>query len=621
MTCLSAVGLIIFIIAQLGYAGFIRMTGVNKYMSWITSMVVQTLLLYVMAMLNWLRFGLKAVVILGCILFVVRIGMIILKRGKLPFEGIHYFDAWMAVVGIFLGITLYSSPLIHYDNYSHWALIVKYMLLQGHLPVASDAIISFTSYPPATALFITQFVSWVGFSNGTMLVGQFLLIWAGLYAIFAVLRDRTRTTHAFILCITIALINVFNIAIRMNNLLVDFILPVMAAAGIAGVYAYRHKPWLQCVTAFLFSSELFLIKNSGTMYVVMIGFYLLYLLMKNSKEISRGKRLGKSIGLTVITMAGSYLSFFWWNQHVHATFSAVSKHQISTAAYENQLASESSKVMMKIGNKFLHQIFSLNSLSTKGVLLVNITLLVAWMVIRFYLKKPNNLFKVLLALDASFIAYYISVFAMYIVSMPYSEAINLEGSERYLSSMVILNMLLATMALVVAMDRAMFEPNVDKRGIRTFKSITTKNMYQLSALILTLFSTILMFSEINGVKYRSTLGKEELPVELKHIAKQDMKYNHTKVLVVDPHAEDVDDYYAGYVGKYYFFSDKVDGQENFMLSKSDFKKEIQQYKYVALPEWHRTFTTMLKKTYHENYKTGFYKVTASGLKRVNQIKN
>lgn len=162
---------------------------------------------------------------------------------------------------------------------------------------------------------------------------------------------------------------------------------------------------------------------------------------------------------------------------------------------------------MKIGNKFLHQIFSLNSLSTRGFLLVNLTLIIAWVVIRLYLKKPNNLLKVLLALDASFVAYYLSVFAMYIVSMPYSEAINLEGSERYLSSMVILNMLLATMALVVAMDRAMYEPDVSKRGIRSFKNIITKNTYQLSALVLALFSTILMFSEINGIKYRSTIGK------------------------------------------------------------------------------------------------------------------
>ena len=90
---------------------------------------------------------------------------------------------------------------------------------------------------------------------------------------------------------------------------------------------------------------------------------------------------------------------------------------------------------------------------------------------------------------------------MYIVSMPYAEAILLDGSERYLSSMVILNLLLATMVLVVAMDRASFEEDVSKRGIRSFSNVITKNVYQLSSLVLMLFASILMFSEINGIKY------------------------------------------------------------------------------------------------------------------------
>jgi hypothetical protein len=616
---MSIVGLIIFICAQIGYTGMIRMAGVNKYMSWITSMVIQTLLLYVLAMLNWLKFGLKAVVILGCIFMVIRIGMIIFKLGKLPFEGIHYFDVWMIAIGIIMGRILFDSPLIHYDNYSHWALIVKCLLIQGHLPIASETIISFTSYPPGTALFITQFVSWVGFSDGAMLLGQFLLIWASIYGVFAVLRDRTRSTNSFVICFTVSIINVFNISIRMNNLLVDFILPVMAAAGFAGVYSYRKKPWLQCATAFLFSAELFLIKNSGTMYVVMIGCYLLYSLVTNGQG-RRRKRLGKGLGLTVITMGLSYLPFFWWNQHVHSTFNAVSKHQISADAYKSQLAHESSSVIMKIGSKFLHQILSFSSLSTRGVVLINVGLLLAWIIIRFFLRKKNNLLKSLIAIDISFIAYYISVFAMYIVSMPYAEAILLDGSERYLSSMVILNMLLATMVLVVAMDRAMFEQDISRRGIRSFSTIISKNIYQLSSLVLMLFSTILMFSEINGIKYNNTLGKEQLPVQLKKIAKQSMKYNHEKILLVDPHFEDVNNYYAGYVGRYYFFSDQVVGQENFMMSKDEFKNTIKQYKYVVLPEWHRTFTTMLGKTYHQDYKTGLFKVTKDGLKKVNKIK-
>lgn len=614
----SVIGFIIFLIAQLGYTGMLRQLGVNKYLSWITAMIVQTLLLYAFAMLNLLPFALKAVILLGVGIEVVRIALLFFRRGQLAFEGIHYFDIWMLAIGIILGKVLYASPLLHYDNYSHWALIVKFLLFQGHLPTAAEPLITFTSYPPATALFITQFVSWVGFSGGAMLLGQFLLIWASFYATFAVLRDRSRALNAFTLCFVISITNVFNIAIRMNNLLVDFILPIVTAAGIAGVYAYREHPKLQVFTAAIFSAELLLIKNSGAMYVVMIGCYLLYVLIKQQTGHWL-KRCGKSLGWTVLSMGAGYLPFYWWNQHVHATFAAVSKHQISTQAYKHQLAGESSTVIMKIGHKFLQQILSLNSLSTRGVLLINLSLLIAWIVIRLFMHKKNNLLATLIALDISFIAYYISVFAMYIVSMPYAEAILLDGCERYLSSMVILNLMLGAMALVVAMDRAYFEQRISKRSLRSFHSIITKNMYQILALGLMIFSVILMFSEINGIQYNNTLGKEELPVQLPKLAPQTTTLNHTKILLVDPHVNDVNDYFTGYVGRYYFFSDKVVGQENFMLSKKAFRTALNQYQYVVIPEWHRTFTKMAWQVYHQRLKTGIFKVTPTTLHRVKNI--
>lgn len=611
-------GLLFFTMAQIGYTGILRMLGINKYLSWITSIVIQTLFLYIFAMVGLLRLGLTSVILIGCGFLLLRVISIIFQVGKLPFEGIHYFDVWMVIIGFTVLHTLSQSILIHYDNYSHWAIIVKYLLTQGHLPVAGDSIISFTSYPPATALWITEFVNWVGFSDGTMLVAQFLLIWASLYALFAVLRDRTRSMNGFFLCFIIAIINVFNIAIRMNNLLVDFVLPVVTAAGFAGIYSERHHPLWQCVLATFFSAELLLVKNSGTMYVVMLIFYLLYSLVVNGNG-TRWQRWLHSLSFTTLSAAIGFLPFFWWNQHVHSAFKTISKHQISTQAYQQQLHHEGNAVIIKIGHRFLDQVLNWNALSTRGVLLINVSLLIAWIIITFFMHRKNSLFKALLAIDVSFLVYYGSVFAMYLVSMPYAEAIQLDGLERYLSSMVILNLLLGAMVLVVSMDRTMFEQRIGRRGVRSFKNIFTKNLYQLTALVLMIFSTILMFSGTNGIEYNNTLGKEQLPVQLKQIAQPSMTYNHRKILLVDPHVNDVNNYYAGYVGRYYFFSDRVIGQENFMMSPATFKKTIASYQYVVLPEWHRTFTVMLEKTYHQNYKTGLYRVSPHGLRRVQKV--
>ncbi|MEE6711092.1 hypothetical protein PS410_02680 [Pediococcus acidilactici] len=216
-------------------------------------------------------------------------------------------------------------------------------------------------------------------------------------------------------------------------------------------------------------------------------------------------------------MGLSYLPFFWWNQHVHNTFRVVTKHQISAQAYQSQLNHESSTVMGEISHHFLHQILTLNSLSTRGVLLINVGVIVAWVIIRLFLHKRNSLLKVLLAIDLSFIVYYVSVLAMYLVSMPYKEAIHLDGLERYLSSMVVLNLFLAALAVAVAMDKAMYVQEIKKRGVRSFSSLITKNIYQFTTLALMIFSTILMISEIDGVEYNNAHSQEELPVQLQKL--------------------------------------------------------------------------------------------------------
>jgi predicted amidohydrolase len=35
---------------------------------------------------------------------------------------------------------------VHYDNFSHWAVVVKSMLIENQIPTAASAIIDFKSY-------------------------------------------------------------------------------------------------------------------------------------------------------------------------------------------------------------------------------------------------------------------------------------------------------------------------------------------------------------------------------------------------------------------------------------------------------------------------------------------
>lgn len=607
------IGFILYALGLLGYNSTVRRLGVSPYLAWITSMLIQILILYCFAMTGFLNLGIKIVTYVGIGLAIFWFIMSLARKGQLKFEGIHLFDFWMIGLGIATGQVLWNSPLVHYDNFSHWAVMVKFMTFTGHLPGASDKLISFTSYPPATALFITQFVHWVGFSDGAMLVAQFILIWGAAYSIFAGLRDRARALTSFALCFTLAISFVFNVAIRLNNLLVDYVLPIITIAALVGIFVYRKRPFLLCGHVSLFIAVLLLVKNSATFFVIVISVYFLYTLITNHHW--KWRRL-LSVPIQFATTIGiGVLPFIWWSKHVKNTFT-VSKHQISTQAYTKQLNGESHQALVKIGHKFIEQIFNWNSLSTKGILLINAVLILTWLFVWLRQHQRNYLLGIALLLDLIFVIYYISLFGMYILSMPYAEAIQLDGFERYMASTVILNLFIGAICLVRVIDRQQFEQNFQKRNTQAFKSAVTKNVYQITTLVVAFFAITMMYSEITGTKFTNEMNHNTLPLQMKRVSKPWNHLNHRKVLIVDPEVVDVDDYYAGYVGRYYYFTDKAVGQENFMMTPEQFKQAVESYQYVAIPESHRTFTVLTQKVFHQHVITGLFKVTKNGLVRM-----
>ena len=608
-------GLLIFIFSLIGYSVTLRSLGFSPYLDWITAILLQIILDYLFAMLGLLKLGLIIVTIIGVALLSVWLLMNFGGNVHIHFEGLHLFDFWTLGFGFSMANVLYNSTLIHYDNFSHWALIVKFLMFEGRLPSTHDTIIQFTSYPPATALWITQFVTWVGFNDGTMLVAQLILIWAASYSIFGILRDRSRALMSLILCLTIALSYVFNITIRLNNLLVDYVLPIVTVAALVGIYVYRQHSCLLLAHSTIFIAVLMLIKNSATFFVVIIATMLIAVLIHQTTSGNFFKRFWQISFYWLLTVGVGILPFLWWQQHVDQTFTT-SKHEISAHAYANQLASKGPEMIVKIGHHLLNQL-NWNSLSFQGIMLINTVLLIAALLIHWLAHHRTNLIRVLIELDAIFILYFISLYGMYVFSMPHSEAMALDGYERYMSSVVILNLFIAAMALVRAMDSALYEQRIEKRDLRSFFSIFTKNLYQMSTFILLIFSIIMMLSEINGVQFTNRYNRNMIPRQLNRIARPWTHYNHKKILVVDPHVGDVADYYAAFVARYYFFTDQAVGRENFMETPNQFNQTVQHYQYVAIPEYHHTFTVMLSHVYHQkNIRTGFFKVSSTGLQRI-----
>lgn len=613
---MAILGFLFLALSLIGYSSTLRLLHVNPYFTWITSILVEIMLLYCFAMLNLLRLGIWTVTLLGVLLLIARLILGYMGKVSIHHEYLHLFDVWMVFLGTVMALVLLHSPLIHYDNFSHWATIVKFLYYNGHLPGAADTIISFTSYPPATALFITQFVTFTGFHEGTMLVAQFILIWAASYTIFASLKDRSRGLNSMILCLAIALSYVFNINIRLNNLLVDYVLAIITVAALVGIFIYKNRPKMLIFHVALFSGILLLIKNSAAFFVAIIAIYYLYTIIKQTKAGSLLKKGLKVTSLFLGTYLMAAIPFIWWEIHVHSTFTS-SKHEISASAYQSQLAHDGLKGFLSIGQAFLHQIFNLGSLSTQGLILINIGLISAWAIIKYAFNHPNNLFKLLGWLDLITLLYYGSLLGMYVLSMPFAEAITLDGFERYMSTVIILNLFIGILCIVYVIDETYYEQDISKRSPRNFQSIWSKNSYQLATFLTMFFAIIMMYSEINGTNFTNNYNRRTLPVMLTKVANPWTKQNNTKILIVDPQKVEVVTYYTGYLANYYFFTNNATGQATFSKSKVKFKKDLNQYKYVVIPKYDKSFTHGTTKFYHQKIKTGFYRIHKNHLQKIN----
>ena len=158
--------------------------------------------------------------------------------------------------------SLINYRLIHYDNFSHWALVVKQMLITNVIPDANSVLIDFKNYPLGISTFLYYISAIVGRGDGVLLVGQGMLIFSSFYAMFGVIKDHKRFLLATLLGLACAIISYFNISIRVNNLLVDYLLPLLALAAIAGILESGNRYWLACLITVPIVGLLLVAKNT-----------------------------------------------------------------------------------------------------------------------------------------------------------------------------------------------------------------------------------------------------------------------------------------------------------------------------------------------------------------------
>ena len=347
---------------------------------------------------------------------------------------------------IVFAVLFRNGHLVHYDNFSHWAILVRQMVLDDRLPNFTNTYITFQSYPPGSGLFLYYISKFLGYHENLLIFVQAMMTASAALPIFAFLpkydTSNKRGSLEKIICVFLSfcgtLLLIFGCNIDIYSLLVDALLPAFGAGMTAIALHYRDKPETAALLTLPVSAATLLLKNTGVYFVVIHFILLLCLFLREKKPLRQKKRAA-----AFVVLHGAVPAFvqFLWSRHVALVFeeASASKHAMSAEHYSEIFAEKTEADIQNIVHSFLHRIFDFSENPTLRVLLIiNIALFVAFVIHVLFLKKHAGLLAgTLLTIDGVYSIYAAGLLATYLFSMPTSEALYLASFDRYMYTILL----------------------------------------------------------------------------------------------------------------------------------------------------------------------------------------
>lgn len=593
---------IFFIVSLVGYTSFMRlMTSISKYHIYIVVMSCQVAILYLSSLVNILFPTSLMIYFLGILLFIyssvkakgLTIGNLLKHANFVTFGMLFY-------VGIYI-VTLWNQSLLHYDNFTHWATIVKFLYLEDRLPAVADRIISYNTYPVGSSLYLYYITKYVGFSDGIMLVGQFLIIAAAQFTIFGVVKDRRRLLPNAIIFASFGVMTYLNFSIRFNNLLVDLLIAVLAISAISILFLQEYDFFQSSFLISIILAFLVLVKTSALFFVICIIMSHMMTSIQND-EYEKNVKFYLSSLLLFIPIIFNQL----WGTHVKDVFAGMAskKHEIVAGSIASVLEGNLSTNQHIILSHYIKTVFSIHTLTSLQIIVIFSSFILFTLIIgiKFKIWKTN-----LIVLSTSVlmtILYYFGNLIMYLTAMPVEEAKRIAGFERYILTIIVIHFFVFIIQGVRQIDDVFYEKTYAKRNNKSFKNFTNKKLYENTTLFAILIFLGFMISDTNGMVKQNTLRPKEQLI-LKRLSKE-KNYEEGKFLIVSDNKELVDNYFLSYYSRYQLWNSKVDARYDFMLSEDRFEKLIKKYDGIFLLNDHYTFKANVYKMTNKKIKPGYY---------------
>lgn len=589
--------LIVFILSNLGLFLFVHHALKFKLeTSGMMAVLIFSSILYIASILNVLLLITHMIYGAGIISFCY---FVIKKRWR-PLFNRSYHSLILILFSFILISVLFNSKLVHYDNFSHWARIVKFLFLEGRLPLEADKIIEFTAYPVGSAIPLFYSAYYLKYNETILLITQFVIIVSAFSAMTIMTRDKKRvlTQSFFYMFLVFSLIA--SRSIGLSVLLVDYLMVVLAVGALVSLVHYRHQFKQMSLIMFFSIFYIITLKNSAIFFVIPIFFLYLYFVFRYHKKITI------RISGTLLAIS-SFSSTVMWSLHFNSNFSVVSKHGVSIDSYKSIFAEKSVDTIKSIINLFFSTSFDLNTSASKGILVSFLSLLL--LILSFeYIRKTTKLYQYFVYLWIYVGTYYLGILAMFIFSMPTDEALVLAGYDRYAASMAVYIILIVGVLIMYYGDMLYSEPDVRLRNFKSYYSVNSKFIYQLASLVTVFLVYLLFSSERRIVELENIDYDRSIPYAVLKQTGDRLVANDDLFLIVSSDDQgQISSYYIQNVAKHYLWSPYVDAYDRYYeFSKDEFLDLFKKYDSIVVVENNISFREMFYDAFGYVLEEGVY---------------
>lgn len=482
------------------------------------------LILFIFGVLGSLNVGFILILIINGILFGLNIysfvkNKINLNENVLTTGLILFVISYLIIVWQSLG-KLASV----WDEFSHWALVVKNMYGLGNLGIGTDSTVMIKDYLSGTSLFQYFCVKLCGeFKESMLYVGMDLIIISLIIPIFSVFKKKTNFL-SYVLYFILFFVPTLFYPTLYTSLYVDGILGLTFAYGLYSYFNNReNKPSAFDIINLMASfSMLVFIKDFGIV-LLLISFVIILLdnmFIKNKFSI---KKIIRQNYLIVITIIPAFLIKIVWKLALvlYGVLSDGSGSSILETV-KNLLTLNLLDYQPEVITSFTNAAFNVSLTNTfipiTYVIAVLIVMIIGYSVIQNAKKENKNTMKLLVTLTIfGAIAYaglillaYLSVFSPY-------EAVRLASFTRYMGTYA-----LGAIYLTIAVCINILSTNDKKLG--TFTMVIL-GLFIINFSFSTLLNlTIFASSNSNNSKNVRAAYDEFREKTSKHIGEDDYLY-------------------------------------------------------------------------------------------------